>query len=84
MRKNLIFLAVNTILLAVIALNSVLSLRLLQDQEHEHRLRNEAEHICLLEAVQTPIENRGADWLQTYEDCVFTISGKIKPPLKLP
>lgn len=81
MRRDLFFLGMNTILLAVIAFTQVTMIRKLDEETHRHRLRNEAESLCQLEAQQRPIEQREnlKEWLKVYEDCVVRRSG-LKPP----
>lgn len=83
-RKDLVVLFINTILLAVIATSSVLTLRTMRHDQHEHRLRNESENICQLEALSIPAAQRPAMdvWLKIYDDCVFRRSGGIPSPIK--
>lgn len=81
MKRDLVFQVVYTVLLAVIAFYTVNTLRVIEHETSSHRLRNEAESLCQLEAQQAPFEERQNlnQWLKVYEDCVFRRSG-IGPP----
>lgn len=79
--RDITFLVVITIFLAVITLNSVVNLRVLREETKELRLRNEAASVCQLKALQTPIELRGhiPEYIQGYKDCVTSLSGTPSP-----
>lgn len=79
--KDITFLVVITIFLAIIAFNSVINLRVLREETKELRLRNEAASVCQLKALQTPIELRGhlPEYIQGYKDCVTNLSGTPSP-----
>lgn len=82
--RDLAFLAINTILLAVIAFNTVNTLRVVQAEIDNHRLRNESENLCQIQVVfdRTQRGSAPVDWVKEYLDCVDRRSGVKSPPIQ--
>lgn len=76
--RDLGFLIINTLLLAIIAYGVVNNLRVMQADIQEHRLRNEAENLCQLKIVRQPDVT---NWIEKYKECVDKRSGVKSPHL---
>ncbi len=79
--RDLFFLAVIIVLLAVISFTGVTTLNTVRHDLDEHRLRNEAENLCQIEVISQHI-SLPTDWVRQYEDCVNRRSGTPAPPIK--
>lgn len=85
--RDLTFLMLNTILLAIIAFSVVNNVRVVKSEISQHRHRNEAENLCQIEVVVQPLGNPGKattpqDWVKLYKDCVDRRSGEKSPNIK--
>ena len=70
--RDIGFLIINTILMAIIAFSSVNNLRVVKEEIKENRAKTEIVNACQLEALKVPTNQRENmdGWIQSYTDCV--------------
>ena len=77
--KDIFFLVINTVLLAVIALGVINNQRLVKSEVNSHVVRNEAANLCQIETVYHPPFPSYEAAVQFYKECIDRRSGEISP-----